>query len=402
LLMYIKMAASLYIPMEVHLVIHTYTNIKMLKPYKSVFHRIQTIATGILGDRRVIKRAFLLFISFIFFFSCTQDSRVSDDVQLYPIQVNDLDGYINKHGELIIKPEFLFADDFSEGYGVVHTKKNEYGFISIDGKVIVVKGVRSLHNFHSGLALYVDKENRCGYIDKKMQTRIKPQFNIAYDFSEDFAVVEVLESPEGDDRTAFINTKGHIVFNKYFKAAQGFNEGLSSVEKAGKFGYIFSNGKIVIPCIYDRADRFSETYAPVGKMVEGSILFGFINKEGKEVIEFIYADARPFSEGYAAVCIGEKWGLINKEGVIVLPPKYDELDSPHESIMGFRDDEDWGFVTIDGQIIHEPTFTSVRDFDSGIAQVYKEHVVDGAVYTAMGYCLRNGAVIWGDDLAKQR
>lgn len=49
--------------------------------------------------------------------------------------------------------------------------------------------------------------------------------------------------------------------------AQDFSEGLAAVQKNGKWGYINTAGKTVIPFTYDIAYAFSEGYAVVGELI---------------------------------------------------------------------------------------------------------------------------------------
>ena len=61
-----------------------------------------------------------------------------------------------------------------------------------------------------------------------------------------------------------------------------------SVYKDGKVGFIYSTGRLVIPCEYDNASYFSEGFAPVEKNGK----WGFIDTNGRLVIpcEYEYGD----------------------------------------------------------------------------------------------------------------
>ncbi|WP_394333474.1 WG repeat-containing protein [Flexibacter flexilis] len=73
-------------------------------------------------------------------------------------------------------------------------------------------------------------------------------------------------------------------------------------------------GTEVIPLIYDYAENFSEGLACVNK--NGKV--GFINTEGKEVIPFVYDDYESgFNGGLVKVKQNGKWFYINKQGNFV-------------------------------------------------------------------------------------
>ena len=98
-----------------------------------------------------------------------------------------------------------------------------------------------------------------------------------------------------------------------------FSEGLATVKKDGKWGYIDKSGNIVIDCIYDDAKSFSEGLAPVEK--DGK--YGFINTKGETVVEQKYRETYNFEFGYAVVRQNSYYGVIDKNGIeIIKPDKY--------------------------------------------------------------------------------
>ena len=106
------------------------------------------------------------------------------------------------------------------------------------------------------------------------------------------------------------------------------SEGLAYVRLNGKYGFIDSSGKEVIPLQYDNIGKFSEGLAPV--MLNDK--WGFIDKTGKEVIPFRYDYARNFSaEGIAPVNFEGMWFYINKKGECVTDCHNAPADYPRMS-----------------------------------------------------------------------
>ena len=74
-----------------------------------------------------------------------------------------------------------------------------------------------------------------------------------------------------------MDKKGNVKIKfEYYDDADEFSEGLASVEKDGKEGYIDKTGRIVIPLEYDKAYSFRNGKA---KVVKNGIE-GFIDKNG--------------------------------------------------------------------------------------------------------------------------
>ena len=65
-------------------------------------------------------------------------------------------------------------------------------------------------------------------------------------------------------------------------------------------GYIDKTGKLVIPCIHDRAYDFSNDMARVREQGKNG-RYGYINKTGELVIPYQYDYAFDFSDGLAYV-----------------------------------------------------------------------------------------------------
>ncbi|MBE5821399.1 MAG: WG repeat-containing protein [Clostridiales bacterium] len=117
-----------------------------------------------------------------------------------------------------------------------------------------------------------------------------------------------------------------------------FSDGLAYVvsDKDNKCGYVDENGKIVIPCIYDSANKFSEGLA----LVKYNGEFSFIDKSGETIISNVDIDDNfgesisYFSNGRALVRRNEKYGYIDKIGEEIIPCQY-LLALPFENNFAF-------------------------------------------------------------------
>ena len=183
---------------------------------------------------------------------------------------------------------FAWADPFSEGLAAVQQEVGDdylWGFINKKGDLVIKPTFIWVGKFGSGLApvcIGTSTENcTIGFINTSGQFAINPQ----YEFFEFY-----------DSESSWGNYPQH-----------GFFEGLARVMVDQKIGYIDSTGKMVIKPQFTYGGNFVNGLARV--KVNGKM--GFINKKGELVVPAIYDNAFNFYQGRAAVEVDGKWGFIS-------------------------------------------------------------------------------------------
>ena len=185
------------------------------------------------------------------------------------------------------------------------------------------------------------------------------QFGLANNFSEGLASV-IKRAKWG-----FINTTGKLAIPYQFDYAESFLEGLAKVKIAGKWGFINTNVYLVIPCQFDDAESFSEGLAKV--KIAGK--WGFINTNGELAIPYQFDNAWLFSEGLAKVKKGEKWGFINTNGHLVIPCQFDNADNFSEELATVQIGGKYGYINTNGQVIIPCQFDYAFRFSEKLAIV---------------------------------
>ena len=180
--------------------------------------------------------------------------------------------------------------------------------------------------------LYPIKVNsKYGFIDSEGRIVISPQYDFAYPFYCERAIVF-----QGD-KAGVINDKDELVIPFYFHKNTiyyRFSENMVFVENQGFFDHL---GNLKIRIADYSSSLFINGYAPICKSIStGHSVFnrifhwGMIDYLGNIVIPVSYDQIGFFSEGICPVCIKDKtnnhhpkiWGFINDKNEIVEGFKY--------------------------------------------------------------------------------
>lgn len=131
---------------------------------------------------------------------------------LAPVVVGRKFGYINGHGEIVVKPQYEEASSFSEGVAVV-CNDYRWGYINKTGKEVIPLQFVEARNFSEGLAAVridshsADAESNWGYINKQGDVVIAPRFYSALNFAEGVAHVSIGKFGEANP-SGFIDKSG--------------------------------------------------------------------------------------------------------------------------------------------------------------------------------------------------
>lgn len=127
--------------------------------------------------------------------------------------------------------------------------------------------------------------------------------------------------------------KDSTLLSQKFSNARSFSQGLAAVclfEEPLKWGYIDTQGRIVITPTYQQAGPFSNGFAAVKPI--GQENWQFIDKAGRVVVFGPFEDVGKFLDGRAAVKVKGKWGFIDKSGNYVIAPEWHRVGDFHEGL----------------------------------------------------------------------
>lgn len=209
---------------------------------------------------------------------------------------------------------------FCEGMAAFAQKEKDgerWGFIDKSGNVIIKPIYREVKPFAQGVAAVKNEEGLWGYIDAQGVEKIAPCYESAESFSpQQQAVVQV---KPGTFRV--IGLQGDSIWQTDCEALVSDGT-LFRIQIEEKWGWCDPQGKMLIEPAFDDSRAFGQAeLAPVkwqGK-------WGYIDRQGQWKIKRQFTDALPFFDGLALVEAGTLYGFIDTKGRYRINPQYDRV-----------------------------------------------------------------------------
>ena len=222
-------------------------------------------------------------------------------------------GYLNEAGQIAIKPQYGFVNEFHDGYAVV-SKNKKFFVINPMGEETPVEAsqIKTARRFSEGLAPFYDGKS-LGYLDIHGKVAIKPIYDgVGY-------FVHGIAWARGDnDLIGVLNKKGEWVFKPQFDIAVNAHANSRWLRVKGHDGWEYVDSTAAVLKFKDTEawGDFGNGLAP--GMKDGR--WGFFNDKGEWVIPPTFGGVRDFQNGFAAVRKNGKWGMIDPAGNWVIQP----------------------------------------------------------------------------------
>ncbi len=213
-----------------------------------------------------------------------------------------------------------------------------------------------------------------GYINTKGEFVIKPQYEKCNAFGQDglAAIYEKKRKsfyfikPDGSELSTDV-AKFNLA-NIFGFGTKGFSNGMVAIQDGKTWGYLNTDGKLVIPAKYNKALEFNDGYG----VVKSEDDFFIVDKKGstnKVEIEGLQ-DVRTFSEGLAPYRANDQWGFINEAGVVIVKAKGKGVGYMNNGLAWAKDDAgNVGFVNAKGEMKIAAKYEAAKDFKDGLARV---------------------------------
>ncbi len=299
-------------------------------------------------------------------------------------------GFIDVVGNVLLEPIYSTIGLFIDGFAIVSKqyydrqedkKCSVYGVIDCSCNVVIPCLFKNIH-YEKELGLfrtekgYKMPDGRSIIDHQGTRVVINGKYADCSDFNNDCAIATFFD--KGEKRFGLINTKSEDILPPIFQSFQYMDFGLFVFKLNGKWGVVDCNGNFVLANQYDGICKFDENLAIIkiknnvtNKGEIDSTLYGYINSEGRIVLpaEFSFIGKR--SENYSVVRSGLDctWGLFNRESQKFMMIENASFIGPCQNglcrinygghfdrVTKKTDGGKWGYINIEGKTILHATY----------------------------------------------
>lgn len=225
------------------------------------------------------------------------------------------------------------------------------------------------------------KDALWGYMDVSGQVVLEPNFLNASFFSEDVALVRLL-----DESVVYIDVTGEIIFQKDIAGGTDFNEGFASVVVDEEWTVVDKNGEQMSNAFYNYPITYHNGRALIyepNRQAFWENVYGVINTYGDTIVQPTYKHLSNFSDYLCMASVdGQLYGYIDVHGDWAIQPtlelgplfkmngEYDFSDKDFsEGLVGVEKEGKYGFMNTKGEVKIDYQFGSVGKFKDGLASV---------------------------------
>jgi hypothetical protein len=181
----------------------------------------------------------------------------------------------------------------------------------------------------------VEQNGQWGYVTGTGRLAIAPQFDRAYRFVDNRALVRT------DERFGFIDTTGAVVIPARYAAAGHFSNGRAPVRPDSLWGFVDRAGDLAIPPRFGLSAQAGGVFGATGRGEADTVL-----------VPPAVGEAPYFAEGRARIRTDGAWGFIDRSGAVVVPPRYTRAWSFRDGRARVRlADGRMGYVTPAGALV---------------------------------------------------
>ena len=283
-------------------------------------------------------------------------------------------GLVSKNGELVIPIEYSYIE--LKSACIILTKAGKQGLADWEGNEIVPVCYKDIRVLSSKSAILSNSSGSSLYFFDK--NSVPQEFDsVSYLYGN-------LCKVSRNDKYGIIDDAGNtlIPLIYHYLGCYNYIQKTMPAIKADKYGIIDISGQEVIPLIYDpigeqdinvygnendksiefslrrHIEIFIGSYIAMIMRLKGK--WGVIDSEGKEIIPFIY-DQMDYYDKILLVKATNKMGVISVDGKQIIPLSFDEVILNYEEgLLLARKNNRWGLMDKNGKGILSFEFDSIE------------------------------------------
>lgn len=147
------------------------------------------------------------------------------------------------------------------------------------------------------------ENGKYGFKDENEKVIISPQYEYAFDFVINKAVVK------NNGRWGFINTNNQVLTSFEYKKCANFMKDVALIQKESGIGLLNSSGDVVVEPVYDAIEILDNELFIVNKMGKHAL-----HGSSKILTDLKYDKIEHLRRSFFSYKIGDKYGVLNSEG----------------------------------------------------------------------------------------
>lgn len=232
-------------------------------------------------------------------------------LELYPYENNDLFGYVDMKGNLMIPCEYESVSEFNEGLASV-SRNDSVFFINKENSIAFESFYEEAYSFNNGLAP-VKIKNRWHLINR--QGQIVNSYDEINELSDDVYVIRLKE------KYGALDAYGNVIFEAQFDKLGDFKNGMAYYSTEGKFGFVTKQAT-VFKAEYDWISDFGANEIAIIKQGNS---YGLINAASKKILDVSYDQIIKCPNNIYLLIKNNFYGYYHSSGCFLSSVSYDYL-----------------------------------------------------------------------------
>jgi hypothetical protein len=169
----------------------------------------------------------------------------------------------------------------------------------------------------------------------------------------------------------YVDTIGRVIIPATYDGAKQVREETAIVKKEKKWGMIDMQNAVRIPIVYDALSYMEADTSTFVLAQMNGIRYGYVDRNGNIQIPADLKQSKVLGNGFIGFSKTGKWGVMNSQGATICNETYHEILPFSEGKAAVRLGNKWGYIDTLGAEIIPPTFEKAGTFNSGMARIVK-------------------------------